>query len=149
MLIRVHLITKEGITKYLFKKEAFKRYGILIHLIDFEINFWLVRIVLFTVFVMAVVDWNLELMLELIARNILETLLTKDKAWEYENEWRVLLPNAENPIIKIPITGVYLGAYIAQDCKGKNIEIAKKQDIPVRQIKMDRVECRLYIESVS
>lgn len=30
-------------------------------------------------------------------------LLTKDQSWEYENEWRVLLPASNPPDIKVPI----------------------------------------------
>ena len=56
-------------------------------------------------------------------------LLTKDKSWEYENEWRVLLPAANPPDIKIPITAIYLGAHITPENKAILLEIAKNHRI--------------------
>lgn len=75
-------------------------------------------------------------------------LLTKDKAWEYENEWRVLLPSVNPPDIEVPITTVYLGANISHENKESILDIAKKQRIPVKQMKTDRGAYELHAENV-
>lgn len=75
-------------------------------------------------------------------------LLTKDKMWEYENEWRVLIPASNPPDIKIPITAVYLGENISKENKEILLEIAKNHHIPVKQMIMDRGEYELHAKSV-
>jgi len=47
-------------------------------------------------------------------------LLTKDDAWEYENEWRILINASENSELAMPkISCVYLGASIEKENKVK------------------------------
>lgn len=75
-------------------------------------------------------------------------LLTKDRSWEYENEWRVLLPAANPPDIKVPITAIYLGAHITSENKATLLEIAKNHRIPVKQMKTDRGAYELHAEDV-
>lgn len=75
-------------------------------------------------------------------------LLTKDKSWEYENEWRVLLPAANPPDLKVPITAIYLGAHIAPENKAIILEIASNHKIPVRQMKTDRGAYELHAEDI-
>ena len=75
-------------------------------------------------------------------------LLTKDQAWEYENEWRVLLPAANPPDLKVPITAIYLGAHITSENKTIILEIADNHKIPVKQMKTDRGAYELHMENV-
>lgn len=66
-------------------------------------------------------------------------LLTKDDAWSYENEWRILSAATEDTDIKMPpITCIYLGADISDRNRTKMMRIANKLQIPVKQMKMDR-----------
>ncbi len=62
-----------------------------------------------------------DLMLEKGADHFLKLLLTKSKAWEYENEWRVLHKEAGTLFSYEPeaLTGIYFGPEIAQE----NLEI--------------------------
>lgn len=66
-------------------------------------------------------------------------LLTKDDAWSYENEWRILSSASQNADIKMPpITCIYLGADIGERNRTKILKIANKLQIPVKQMKVDR-----------
>ena len=66
-------------------------------------------------------------------------LLTKDSAWGYENEWRVLIKASEKPDVKMPpITCIYLGANISECNRNKILKLAQKLHIPVKQMKVDR-----------
>ena len=66
-------------------------------------------------------------------------LLTKDDAWSYENEWRILSAASQNADIKMPpITCIYLGADISDRNRTKMLKIANKLQIPVKQMKVDR-----------
>jgi hypothetical protein len=72
-------------------------------------------------------------------------LLTKDSAWEYENEWRILINASDNPELVMPkISCIYLGAAIEEKNKAKVLEIAKSKGISVKQMKMDRGEYALH-----
>jgi hypothetical protein len=54
------------------------------------------------------------------ASNLMIGLLTKDKCWEYENEWRFLMVASASPSLKMPkISRIYLGALI--DDKNRHI----------------------------
>ena len=78
-------------------------------------------------------------------KELLIGLLTKDDIWEYENEWRILIPQNSGTIYKMPkISCVYLGEAISEENKRKVLEIAKDKHIPVKQIKMDRCEYDLH-----
>ncbi len=74
-------------------------------------------------------------------------LLTKDKEWEYENEWRLLLGPSEDSNIKIPISAVYLGLEINEENKNTVIEICNQNNIPVKQMVIDRGQYELHIDN--
>ena len=76
-------------------------------------------------------------------------VLTKDSAWEYENEWRLLMP-ADKPadVVMPKVTCVYLGAAISTRNKNKIIKIARLLNIPVKQMKVDRGAYQLHAEPV-
>ena len=62
-------------------------------------------------------------------------LLTKAKAWEHEQEWRVIIPKENGPFYKLPpIKCIYLGNKIESDYKQKILDIARERNIPVYQM---------------
>ena len=83
-------------------------------------------------------------------QQLLFALLTKDIAWQYENEWRVLV-NAQNSqdVKCAPITCVYLGALCSEKNKRKILKISKKLGIPVKQMTVDRGEYELHAKELS
>ena len=74
-------------------------------------------------------------------------LLTKDKEWEYEDEWRLLLSSSENSNINIPISAIYLGAKINKENKNIVVEICNRQNIPLNQMIIDRGHYELHIDN--
>lgn len=77
-------------------------------------------------------------------------VLTKDSAWEYENEWRILLHSTENPHLKMPrISCLYLGAAISKENRTTLIGIAKEKNIPVKQMTVDRGAYSLHATDIS
>lgn len=77
-------------------------------------------------------------------------LLTKDSAWQYENEWRVLIKAGEPQDIKCaPITCIYLGVMCSEKNKKKIMRIAKKINVPVKQMVMDRGEYELHVQEIT
>lgn len=82
-------------------------------------------------------------------KKVLLSLLTKDKVWSYEKEWRILMQKQTNSeLIMPPITCVYLGARIDNESKNAIINIANKYNIPVKQMQLDRVTYDLHAEDV-
>lgn len=71
-------------------------------------------------------------------------LLVKDKAWEYENEWRLLCPSSEKFVDMPKVTAIYLGVSISRENKEQIMQIAKDQNIPVFQMVIDRGEYDLH-----
>lgn len=71
-------------------------------------------------------------------------LLVKDKAWEYENEWRLLGPSSEKFIDMPRVTAIYLGVAMSRENKEQIIQIAKDKNIPVFQMIIDRGEYDLH-----
>ncbi|MBQ2901285.1 MAG: DUF2971 domain-containing protein [Agathobacter sp.] len=96
----------------------------------------------------AVIDNSVENMEEAYAE-IMMGLLTKDKEWEYENEWRILIGATEDSEFKMPrVSCIYLGAFIEKENRDKIIAIAKERNIPVKQMKVDRGAYDLHAEDV-
>lgn len=78
---------------------------------------------------------------------IMMGLLTKDKDWEYENEWRILIEATEDSELVMPkVSCIYLGASIEKENRDKVIAIAKEWNIPVKQMKVDRGAYDLHAE---
>ncbi|MCQ2496878.1 MAG: DUF2971 domain-containing protein [Lachnospiraceae bacterium] len=78
---------------------------------------------------------------------LIKGLITKSNSWEYENEWRLLLSEKVGENLIMPrISAIYLGALVSDEDKTLISEIAKKNSIPVKQMKIDRVGYKLYIE---
>ena len=77
-------------------------------------------------------------------------LLTKDSVWQYENEWRVLVKAGDSQDIKCaPITCIYLGAMCSEKDKKKIMKIARKINVPVKQMVMDRGEYALHVQEIT
>lgn len=82
-------------------------------------------------------------------RQLLMGLLIKDKAWEYENEWRIFIDAQEDANLIMPkISCIYLEASIAEVNRATIIDIAKDNNIPVKQMKVDRGKFELHAESI-
>ena len=81
--------------------------------------------------------------------HIVEALLTKDEAWVYENEWRILIQgDSGKPLPMPPITCIYLGYNMNKVNRGKIIKLAKSKGIPVKQMKVDRGKFELHAEEI-
>ena len=82
--------------------------------------------------------------------DLILTLLTKDSAWSYENEWRILTKaSGEHNVIMPPITCIYLGAAIREDDKNCILDIANSLGIPVKQMKIDRGAYDLHAQLIN
>ena len=76
-------------------------------------------------------------------------LLTKDDEWKYENEWRILISSKGSPEFEMPkISCIYLGAAISDENKAKILEIAKRKNILVKQMKIDRGTYALHAATI-
>lgn len=92
---------------------------------------------------------NSEKNMEEAYAEIMIGLLTKDKAWEYENEWRILINATDDSEFKMPpISCIYLGATIERNNRDMILDIAQKHNIPVKQMKVDRGAYDLHAEDV-
>lgn len=74
------------------------------------------------------------------------TLLSKDSVWEYENEWRIILQGgSENANVKMPpISCIYIGAFCNPKDEKKIMKIARKMNIPVKKMVIDRGDYSLH-----
>lgn len=81
--------------------------------------------------------------------NLMIGLLTKDECWEYESEWRFLIVSSASPALKMPkISCIYLGALIEDKNRNKILNYARKKQIPVKQMTVDRGEYKLHASEV-
>ena len=82
-------------------------------------------------------------------KDIITGLLTKEKIWEYENEWRIMIKESEDPLFMMPpITCIYLGACINNHNKSWLINIARQKGIPVKQMRIDRGSFELIAQDI-
>ena len=96
----------------------------------------------------AAIDNSVENMEE-ASEELMMGLLTKDKAWEYENEWRILIGATEDSELVMPkVSCIYLGASIEKDNRAKVVNIAKRRNIPIKQMKVDRGAYDLHAEDI-
>lgn len=71
------------------------------------------------------------------------------KAWDYENEWRILITSTEDTNLKMPpISCICLGVAIDKENRDKIIDIAKISNITVKQMKVDRGAYALHAEDL-
>lgn len=71
---------------------------------------------------------------------ILYSLLHKSKNWEYEKEWRIICTNNEKTLHIPLISAIYLGVNTKYDVKKQLVEIARKKNVPVYQMKLSATE---------
>ena len=72
-------------------------------------------------------------------------LLTKDDAWEYEHEWRMIISSAMDQRLKMPpVSCIYLGAQCPPENEEAIMQIASRMSIPVKQMVVDRGEYDLH-----
>ncbi len=85
------------------------------------------------------------------ARAMIRSLVTKDDAWQYEDEWRIItLQSAGIESVKMPpISCIYIGALCPEAHRAMLIEIAQTHNIPVKQMTIDRGEYTLRTSNVS
>lgn len=96
----------------------------------------------------AVID-NSEQNIKETVGDLMKVFLTKDKIWEYENEWRIIRGTMEDSEVTMPpISCIYLGAAIEKENRDKIVEIAKKKNIIVKQMKLDRGTYDLHAEKI-
>ena len=87
--------------------------------------------------------------MENAARQLTIGVLTKDSDWSYENEWRILIDAEDQAEVKMPhISCIYLGAAIEEENRNTILEIARRKQIPVKQMKVDRGEYALHAQTV-
>lgn len=91
----------------------------------------------------AVLDKSPKYMTE-ATNELLEGFIIKDKAWEYENEWRLLRPSTEEFVNMPAVSAIYLGALISDENKRILMQIAEEKGIPVFQMVIDRGEYNLH-----
>lgn len=83
--------------------------------------------------------------------DIMLALLTKDEDWNYEREWRVLIPSilGKSEVFSPPITGIYLGALCSEGNKKSISEIADELKVPLKQMVVDRGEYNLHAQLIN
>lgn len=80
----------------------------------------------------------------------MQALLTKDEAWSYEREWRILIRKKDNANLRMPpISCIYIGALCKEKHKKELVKIARKLKIPVKQMMIDRGEYALHAVDVN
>lgn len=82
-------------------------------------------------------------------KTMMRALLSKDGAWSYESEWRILIHKTRDANLKMPrISCIYIGALCKEKDRKKLIRIANKLDIPIKQMIIDRGEYTLHAVDV-
>ena len=85
------------------------------------------------------------------ARAMILSLVTKDDAWQYEDEWRIItLQSSGIENVKMPpISCIYIGALCPEAHRTMLLEIAQMHNIPVKQMTIDRGEYTLRTNDIS
>lgn len=84
------------------------------------------------------------------ARTMIRSLLTKDEAWSYEDEWRIIsLASSGTANIKMPpISCIYIGALCSQENRETLIKIARSINVPIKQMIVNRGEYKLHAQAI-
>lgn len=82
--------------------------------------------------------------------HFMKALLTKDELWSYENEWRLIVQSSieVSDLNAPPIKCIYIGALCSEENKEAIKVAAKKLNIPVKQMKVDRGEYELHAADI-
>lgn len=86
-------------------------------------------------------------MVKLMLTRTVQALLTKDDAWSYEREWRVIRSHIKSPenVKMPPVSCIYVGALCNNRNRAILRNIAKKLDIPIKQMIIDRGDYELRV----
>ena len=83
------------------------------------------------------------------AKTMMTALLTKDAEWSYEQEWRILVQQDNDPNVKMPKPScVYVGSMCNEENRQRLCSIANSLSIPIKQMKIDRGEYALHAEDL-
>ena len=66
-----------------------------------------------------------------------EMLCTKDKDWEYQDEWRII-GNASGKVIDMKIKNIYLGFDVEAQNEDKILELSKVKDFGVYKMNVPK-----------
>lgn len=78
-------------------------------------------------------------------KEFLFSLLIKDEIWQYESEWRILIPQSNGEKYNMPKPScIYLGTAISEENKQEILKIAMDKHISVKQMKVDRCQYELH-----
>ncbi len=82
--------------------------------------------------------------------HFMKALLTKDELWSYENEWRLIVQSSieVSDLNAPPIKCIYIGALCSEENKEAIKVAAKKLNVPVKQMKVDRGEFELHTTDI-
>ena len=96
------------------------------------------------------IPWEIdEENIEEIYAKLILGAVTKDRIWEYENEWRILINATGCTEFKMPrVSCIYLGEAICENDRDEIIKIARQCCIPVKQMRMDHGTYDLHAEDV-
>ncbi len=84
------------------------------------------------------------------AQTMIQSLLIKDEAWSYEDEWRIITLCSSGIVnIKMPpVSCIYIGALCSDDNKIALTKIANKLNVPLKQMIVDRGEYALHAQII-
>jgi len=82
--------------------------------------------------------------------NFKRGVYTKASEWEYENEWRVIMPVDDNQLLNIKDpTSIYIGCNASETLRNDLIEICKNKKIDCYQAKKDYYDYKLnYVKII-
>lgn len=83
-----------------------------------------------------------------IHERIFLSMLTKDKIWSYEREWRILISAQEESmnIPAPPVSCIYLGACCSEENEEMIKALVQDWNIPVKKMVVDRGDYSLHIK---
>jgi len=72
-------------------------------------------------------------------------LLTKSKAWKYEQEWRMILPDSKNNIVNFPlISKIFLGVNISEIDEQIIKEVAARKCLDVKKLQLSSTNYKIF-----
>lgn len=72
-------------------------------------------------------------------------LLTKSKAWKYEREWRMILPDNKHNIVNFPlISKIYLGVNISEIDEQRIKQVAAQKRLEIKKLQLSSNKYKIY-----
>ena len=97
---------------------------------------------------MIFMKYNEEQMLKDAMRVLMRSLITKDKIWKYENEWRIIVPSEIENIKMPPISCIYVGASCGEEDITCLSGIAQELNVPIKRMMIGREEYTLHAAEI-